>query len=79
MSERVLSPRLSVCGASNDETEVWNRVAHELGTSTKSSRLTNRYFGDKDIVMDVSIPLIEKNHCLIINSHVESVYLLTYY
>lgn len=64
MSERVLSPRLSVCGASNDKTEVWNRVAHELGTSTKSSRLTNRYFGDKDIEMDVSIPLIEKNHCL---------------
>ena len=66
MSERELSPRLSVCGASNDKTEVWNRVSHELGTSTKSSTLTNRYFGEKDKLMDFSIPLIEKNHCLII-------------
>ena len=72
MSVKHLSPRLSVCGASADKAEVWNRVAHTLGTSTRSSRIANRFFGEGEGPADVSIPLVEKNHCFEVSPNCKS-------
>lgn len=63
MTVEHLSPRLPVCGASTDKTEVWHRVASLLGTSNETSRVANRYFGELNECMEISIPSIEKNHC----------------
>ena len=72
MTKRQPSPRISVCGASNDKTEVWNRVASVLGHTSHASRITNRYFGTKKESVNTSIPLIEENHCLDVNPECSS-------
>ena len=72
MSVKHLSPRLPVCGASTDKNEVWNRVAHVLGTSTQSSRIAPRFFGEENPPTDLSIPLLEKNHCFEVSPNCNS-------
>jgi len=72
MAGKQLSPRISVCGASNDKVEVWNRIASVLGSKTETSRIATRYFGGKKEPMSTSIPLIEESHCFEVNPECRS-------
>lgn len=63
MTDKRLSPKISVCGASNDKLEVWDRIASVLGSNTQATRVSNRYFGERNKSVSVSIPLIEERHC----------------
>ena len=38
MTDKRLSPKISVCGASNDKLEVWDRIASVLGSNTQATR-----------------------------------------
>jgi len=64
MPVKQLSPKISVCGASTDKLEVWNRVTDVLGISTNASRVGNRFFGGSGFASKSTIPAIEKSHCL---------------
>jgi DNA (cytosine-5)-methyltransferase 1 len=63
MSVKQLSPKVSVCGASIDKLEIWNRIADVLEISTNSSRVGNRYFEGDGFASKSTIPAIEKSHC----------------
>lgn len=60
---KILSPKIAVCGASNQKEEVWHRVVDLLNVSTSSSRVGARFFNGKGPLSKQTVPLIEKNHC----------------
>ena len=72
MSIKHLSPRISVCGASPNKNEIWNRVSSILGTSSTSSVVANRFFGKNECTMEASIPSIERDHCFKVSPNCSS-------
>ena len=56
-----MQPNDKICGASNDKSLIWSRIAESLGKTTKTTLVGTRYFGDNN--HPESIEIIEQEYC----------------
>ncbi|MDC3236821.1 DNA cytosine methyltransferase [Candidatus Poseidoniaceae archaeon] len=54
-------PNVSICGASNDKSQIWSRISDSLGTTTESALVGSRFFGVEK--HHQSIEIIEHEYC----------------